>query len=102
MIEIYLLDNKYGNLDLTSNLNVHNYDTNKFTKFFVNDLDWKFRTNIFTSGLKGNWIGKLKNVNYETKNTTEYKEDPETELFGALGYLGKIDLFKKIIIMIIY
>jgi len=87
--------NKYGSLDLTSNLNVHNYDTNKFTKFFVNDLDWKYRTNIFTSGLKGNWIGKLKNVNYEAKNTAEYKEDAETELFGALGYLSKIDLFKN-------
>ncbi len=87
--------NKFGSLDLTSNLNIHNYDTNKFTKFLVNDLDWKFRTNIFTSGLKGNWIGKLKNVNYETKNTPEFKEDSETELFGALGYLGKIDLFKN-------
>ena len=86
---------KYGNLDLTSNLNIHNYDTNKFTKFLVNDLDWKFKTNNFASGLKGNWIGKLKNVNYETKNTSEYKDDPETEFFGALGYLGKIDLFKN-------
>ena len=37
----------------------------------------------------------MKNVNYEVKNTTEYKEDTETELFGALGYLGKIDLFKN-------
>jgi LPS-assembly protein len=87
--------NKYGNLDLTSNLNIHNYDTNKFTKFLVNDLDWKFKTNNFASGLKGNWIGKLKNVNYETKNTSEYKDDPETEFFGALGYLSKIDLFKN-------
>ena len=88
-------NNKYGSLDLTSNLNVHNYDTNKFTKFLVNDLDWKFKTNNFASGLKGNWIGRLKNVNYETKNTSEYKDDPETEFFGALGYLSKIDLFKN-------
>jgi len=88
-------NNKYGSLDLTSNLNVNNYDTNKFTKFLVNDLDWKFGTNIFASGLKGNWLGKLKNVNYEAKNTSEYKEDNETELFGAIGYLGTIDLFKN-------
>tara|TARA_B100000959_G_scaffold7230_1_gene7379 strand:+ start:2705 stop:5017 length:2313 start_codon:yes stop_codon:yes gene_type:complete len=87
--------NKYGNLDLTSNLNVHNYDTNKFKKFLVNDLDWKFRTNSFLSGVKGNLIGKLKNVNYEAKNTSEYKNDPETEFFGALGYLSKINLFKN-------
>ena len=53
--------NKYGSLDLTSNLNVHNYDTNKFKRFLVNDLDWKFRTNNFLSGVKGNLIGKVKN-----------------------------------------
>ena len=28
-----LFNNQYGNIDLTSNLKVHNYDTNKFTKF---------------------------------------------------------------------
>ena len=87
--------NTYGILDLTSNLNVHNYDTNKYTKFLVNDFDWKFKTNNFKSGLKGNWLGTLKNVNYENKNTAEFKEEPSNELFGALGYLTKIDLFKK-------
>ena len=87
--------NKYGSLDLTSNLNVHNYDTNKFKRFLVNDLDWKFRTNNFLSGITGNLIAQLKNVNYETKNISEYKNDPETEFFGALGYLSKIDLFKN-------
>ncbi len=90
-----LASNKYGNLDFTSNLNVHNYDTNKFTKFLVNDLDWKFRTNNFASGFTGNLIGKLKNINYEAKNESKYKEDPESELLGAIGYLSKIDLFKN-------
>merc|ERR1712127_1022845 len=47
------------------------------------------------SGLKGNWLGTLKNVNYENKNTAEFKEEPSNELFGALGYLAKLDLFKK-------
>jgi len=90
-----LASNKYGSLDFTSNLNIHNYDTNKFKRFLVNDLDWKFKTNNFMSGIKSNLIGKLKNVNYETKNVSEYKSDPESELFGALGYLSKIDLFKN-------
>ncbi len=90
-----IASNKYGSLDFTSNLNVHNYDTNKFTKFLVNDFDWKSKTNIFASKLKGNWIGHFKNVNYEAKNTSEFKEDTENELFGALGYLAKIDLFKN-------
>ncbi len=90
-----IASNKYGNLDFTSNLNIHNYDTNKFKRFLVNDLDWKFKTNNFMSGIKGNLLGKLKNVNYETKNVSEFKNDPESEFFGALGYLSKIDLFKS-------
>ncbi len=86
---------KIGSLDLQSNLKVHNYDTNKFTKFFVNDLDWKFKKFIFSNGLEGQILGKLKNVNYEAKNTDEYKDDPTTEVFGALGYLTQLNLFKK-------
>ena len=31
---------------LQSNLKVHNYDTNKLTNFFVNDLNWNSK-NIF-------------------------------------------------------
>ncbi len=88
-------NNKYGNADFQSNLKVHNYDTNKFTKFFVNNIDWKFRNINYKSGLTGNFLGKIKNVNYEAKNTDEYKDDTTHELFGALGFLTKIDLFKK-------
>ena len=86
---------KYGNADLTSNLKVHNYDTNKFTKFLVNDFDWKHRSFNYPSGLNGRFLGKLKNVNYEAKNTKEYKDEPSQEIYGALGYLTKLDLFKK-------
>ena len=88
-------NNKYGNADFTSNIKVHNYDTNKFTKFFVNDIDWKYKDFNFPSGLKGKFLGKLKNVNYEAKNTIEYKADTTNELFGAVGYLTEIDLYKK-------
>ena len=41
-----LFSNKYGDADFTSNLKVHNYDTNKHTKFLINDIDWKYR-NVF-------------------------------------------------------
>ena len=34
-------------LDLQSNLKVHNYDTNKMTNFFVNDLDWNSKKSFF-------------------------------------------------------
>ncbi len=89
-------NSQYGNLDFQSNLKVHNYDTNKFTKFFINDFDWKFKNFNFQSGIKGSFLGNLKNVNYEAKNTSEYyKNHTTSELFGALGYLSEIDLYKK-------
>ena len=84
--------NKYGNADFQSNVKIHNYDTNKFTKFFVNNIDWKFRSINYQSGWSGSLLGKLKNVNYEAKNTDEFKDDTTHEIFGALGFLTKIDL----------
>ena len=53
---------KYGIFDLSSNLRVRNYDVNKQTEFFVNDINWKSNKwiggNFLTSQLKG----KLKTV----------------------------------------
>ena len=89
-----LFSNKFGNADFTSNLKVHNYDTNKFTKFLINDIDWKYKNINFDSGFDGKILGKIKNINYEAKNT-EFKKDPTSEVFGALGYLTEIDLFKR-------
>ncbi len=84
-----------GSLNLQSNLRVNNYDTNKTSKLLINDFNWKYNDQLFDSGLKGSLIGKFKNVNYETKNIESFKEDPTSELFGAIGYLAEIDLIKK-------
>ena len=89
-------NNKYGTLDFQSNFKAHNFDTNKFTKFLVNDLDWKYRKFNLLPGIKGGFLGKIKNVNYETKNTPEYKKDPTNELFGALGYLTELSFSKQV------
>ncbi len=89
-------NNKIGNLDLQSNFKTHNYDTNRLTNFFINDLYWNYNEIDFKSGYKGKILGNLKNINYETKNVDLYKEETTSELFGALGYLTEIDLIKKI------
>tara|TARA_B100000963_G_scaffold64838_1_gene52943 strand:- start:6062 stop:8458 length:2397 start_codon:yes stop_codon:yes gene_type:complete len=86
---------KFGSLDLLSNLKIHNYDTNKLSKFLVNDLFWNFRNFNFESGLKGKLFGNIKNLNYETKNIKTYKDEPNSELFGAIGYLSELKLLKK-------
>ena len=87
--------NKFGNADFQTNFKVHSYDTNKSTKFFVNNIDWKQRSFNHRSGITGNFLGKLKNVNYETKNISKYKNDTTNEFFGALGFLTKIDFLKE-------
>ena len=47
------------------------------------------------SGLTGKLIEKLKNINYEAKNIITLKKLQSVELHGALGYLTKLELFKK-------
>ncbi len=86
--------NKFGYADLQTNLVVHNYETNKLTKFFINDIDWKHKEFSFSNGLIGRFLGKLRNVNYEAKNTEIFKDNTTNELFGAIGYLSKMDLYK--------
>ena len=61
-------NNTFGNLDLQTNYKTHKYDTNKFTNFLVNDLNWDYRENLFDNGFVGRFLGNLKNINYETRN----------------------------------
>ena len=83
----------YGNLQ--SNFKVHNYDTDKYKNFLINDLDWTSdnltKNNIFENQI----LTKLKNINYEVKNVDKFKSDTTNELYGAIGLLTSIDLFKK-------
>ncbi len=90
-----LSSNKYGVLDFQSNFKGHQYDTNKMTGFLINDLTWKSKDYVSSYGLIGKFLGKIKNVNYEAKNISNFKTDTTNELFGGLGFLTKIDLFKE-------
>ena len=88
-------NDKIGNLDIQTNYKVHNYDTNKFTNFLVNNFTWEQNEINFKTGLKGKLLGNVKNINYETNNIDIYKNDTTSEIFGAIGYLSEIDLKKK-------
>jgi LPS-assembly protein len=86
---------EFGNLDLQTNFKVHNYDTNRQSSFFNNELNWISNDLFFNSKIKNNFLGKLKNINYESKNIDIYKDDYTNELFGAAGLLSEIELQKK-------
>ena len=86
-----------GNLDFTSNYKAHNYDTNKFSNFLINNFNWSSNLINWGSGFKSKILGNIKNINYETKNIDLYKKDTTNELYGAFGYLTEIELEKNTI-----
>ena len=88
-------DDKFGGLDLQTNLKVHNYDTNKLTSFLVNNLNWESNDIIINSSIKNKLLGKLKNINYEAKNIDIFKKETTNELYGALGLLSEINFQKE-------
>ena len=89
-------NDRIGNIDFTANYKAHKYDTNKFTNFLINDFNWNSKDIYFDNGLKGEFLGHFKNINYETKNLDNYKKDTTSELFGAIGYLSELNFEKKI------
>ena len=90
-----LSNEKFGNLDLQTNIKVHNYETNKFTSFFVNDFEWSSNDIVLNSKIKNKFLAKFKNINYEAKNIDIYKDDPTNELHGAIGLFSEIDFQKR-------
>jgi LPS-assembly protein len=90
------VDEQYGALDLSSNLRIRNYDVNKQTEFFINDLNWKSKKWINNFGLESEFKSLLKTVNYQADNTEKFKNEKEvSELSGAFGYLAKLPLYKN-------
>ena len=90
------VNEKYGIFDLTSNFRVRNYDVNKQTEFFVNDINWESNNWILGNVLNNQFKSKVKTVNYNAKNTSEYKTDElSSEVSGVIGYLAKLGLYKN-------
>ena len=75
-----------GNLNLQTNLKVHNYDTNKLTKFIVNDFNWNSKEIFSDVGIKTKLLGNLKNI----------KKSPNVEFFSdkkKFFNIDKIDIY---------
>ncbi len=87
--------NKFGSLDLQSNFKAQNYDTNKSSNFLINNFNWNFKDIKFSNGVKGRFLTNFKNINYESKNIDNLKQDTTSELYGAFGYFSEIDLQKE-------
>ncbi len=85
---------KLGNLELQTNYKAHKYDTNKFTSFFINDLNLTSNDINFDNGISSKILANIKNINYESKNVDIYKDDPVYEIYNSLGILSEINFTK--------
>ena len=87
---------KYGALDLGSDVQLRNYETNKQTNFFVNNFNWKSNKWLNSFGIENYFESLIKNVNYDAENTDEYKnEKTNNELHSAFGYFAKLGMYKE-------
>ena len=91
-----LSNSEFGLVDLASNIKVRNYDTNKQISLFVNDFNWKSNKYFNKLGFENHFEGLVKTVNYESTKTKKFKNgNINSELNSALGYFGKLALYKN-------
>jgi len=84
-----------GTFDFTSNAYYNNYETNRHKTFLVNDINWTPFSKITKNGFINTLEGMIRNTNYETKNTTKYKDDTTVnELQGALSHKTSLPMKK--------
>jgi len=93
--EKQLFNDKFGYGNIKSDLKVHNYDTNKFKKTLINNFNWELDRPFSEQMYKGKILTKLKNISYEYDNVEGFKNSATNELFGAVGYLASLDLYKN-------
>ena len=94
-----MVNEKYGSLDLGSDLQIRNYETNKKSDFFINNFNWKSNKWLNSTGIENYFEGLVKTVNYKAKKTREFKNDKtNSEVHSALGYFAKLGLYKEDII----
>ena len=93
-----------GNLNLNSSGSIKEYDTNVKEKLNINDLIYNSNTYYLNSGIENNFNLIFKNVNSESKNSTNYKNSFSSNINGlaeinsAYPLIKKTDSYKKILI----
>ncbi len=92
---IFMSDN-LGIVDLKSELLVKNYEVDKQIEVISNEFSWVSNSWVNKFGFENEFLGLLKNVNYQASNNPEdYKTDNSvSEFYGALGFKSELGLFK--------
>mgnify|MGYP001216585356 FL=1 len=90
-----LMSDSVGIIDLKSELLVKNYDVDKQIDVVSNEFNWVSNSWVNKLGFENEFLGLIKNVNYQAKNADNYKtENSVSEFYGALGFKSELGLFK--------
>ena len=85
----------FGSINLSSNAEHKNYETNKYTTILTNDFVWNPLNKITKKGFVNKLEGMIRNTNYKARKTTDYKTDNSVnELSGVIGYKSSLPLKK--------
>ena len=89
------MSDSFGIVDLKSELLIKNYDVDKQIDVISNEFNWISNSWVNKFGFENEFLGLIKNVNYEAKNASDYKTDGSvSEFYGALGFKSELGLFK--------
>ena len=90
-----LMSESLGIVDLKSDLLVRNYEVDKQLDIISNEFNWVSNSWVNKFGFENEFVGLFKNVNYQAKNTDDFKTDNSvSEFYGALGFKSELGLFK--------
>ena len=76
----------FGNLFLNSSGYMKSYNTNVFEQVVINDLIFNSNTKITESGFKNEYNLKLKNVNSDSKNSSNFKDTKDHKLLSIAQF----------------
>ena len=91
----FFTDN-FGTLDIKSNAFYNNYGTNKHKTFLTNDVMWSPSSLVTKKGFVNTTQGMLRNTNYETKRTNDYRDDGTIhELNAVISHKTSLPMKKE-------
>jgi LPS-assembly protein len=84
-----------GNFNLNSNGYMKNYNTNVFEKVIINDFLYSSYPKFTNTGFKNNYNILFKNINTDSKNSKNYKENSDIKISTLAEYNSSYPLEKK-------
>ncbi len=90
-----LIDDNLGIVDFKTALVVQNFNVDEKISTLSNEFNWSSNSWISKYGFENEFLGLIKNVNYDADNVTTHKIGRKiSEFYGALGFKSELGFFK--------